>query len=469
MITIRAAACLCGALLACDADPTIYGDGLGANGPIALHDNPNILGVQRIDGERWRYSDPAPLDGNRPASSRQTVWADATAGGSVGTLLELEADQDIFSNGLQKAVWTYPNLPGGSSEVYVPGLSKASVPWQYLPPECSALSDPACAQYWSRPAPNADKPFTFPFVLGNINLEPNTPVTIAALSRTPFLNGSTWSSTVSVRNTITVQLDPNTSLIPIHVHVFTDARGNLNHGFFGGMANSDAGRLAMAEKIRNVFDEYSVVIERKSTVSSNLDWHKEYTTRLTRNLVAAGDPPPVPTVYDELLLPCRVQTRLWAVDFIRQPDGLETAEIGFGNANQQTPSWPDLPGDIQRWSELMRRYIMAMNWNAGVHVFITGKVNTGQFTSFETAGIAFTQFGTRPGYALISALSSGSQSDEGARKILMHEVAHVLGLRDDGSFDEITELFANQLRADGANCGRIRQEIPRLLRPAVDG
>jgi hypothetical protein len=460
------------AISACDADPTINGDFEGS--PATPHDNPLITGVQDARGQTWRYADLLPNDPLRPASTRQTVWADASATGVRGQLLEFSASAPIFAGRMVRSEASFASLiPSGTSELFESLMSTTSVPWQWLPVECRQLTDPACASYLSRPFPNQEKPLTIPFALGNVHL-PATAVTIAAISKVPVRSGTGWNTTDVLLNTITMQLDPAVLVVPVWVHIFTRNNGDLGHSFMAGMQNSDAGRLAMATRIRAVFDDYAVNIVSRASQSSNLDWHREYTTEMTRNPIVF-DPAPPPTVFDHMIDNCKVQVRLAGVNFIRQGDGLESATVGYGNGRQQTPAWPDpllTPADVQmqRIATLFNAYLTGVNSVAGAHVFVVGAVNTGAFTNFDPPqGIGFSQVGTRVGYAVLGGKSNANASVAGARTGLMHEVGHVLGLRhsDAAPVEELFPMFEDRLTV--SMCDRMKQESAKLLVPASQG
>ncbi len=460
---------LCGLFAAgCDADAAFSKnpDQFGIT-PVYM-ENPDLGGTALVWSENWTYK--IPFDPNSAGTSEQTVWA--TSGVPVNAsqaVMEITADHAIFAGSMQQASWNFTHAAGGTSTVFTTSFSSSTVPWLYLPAGCHNLFDPLCVQYIHRPAPNDGKPYTFPFVVGDISLPMETPVAINTVTRIqdPPPGGGIWGTKTVVRESARWMLDPATLVVPVHVHVFTDTSGRSNNAFMGGLTGT-SGRTAMATNVRGAFDDYSEQVLNIATAAGSGFWHREYSTRMTRNILDLAVGNPNDAVFDHMLVDCKVQTSLASVDFIAQSAGLEKAEITWGNANDSLP-WGSPGTPTATASALMRQYILGVNTRAGVHVFVVGKVNPGSFVSFDLAGIGWPQSGTAPGYAVVAGLSSSNTSIPGAKQILAHEVGHVLGLKHidtSNPIDGIAAMFSHTLTP--AMCSTMRDAAMRLLNPAAN-
>jgi hypothetical protein len=265
-------------------------------------------------------------------------------------------------------------------------------------------------------------------------------------------------------------MDPNVIVVPIHVHVFTDTHGHSNNNFMGGLPTSSDGPIVLSTSIRNVFDEYAVKVLNMVTTASHTSWQRLYTTRMTRNITDTSPGSENNAVFDSMLAPCQVQTRLASVDFIAQPDGLENAEIVYGSSDNRFPVVPSGDPVAMAHAALMDQYILAMSGTSGAHVFVVGNVNPGMFVDFNAeAGIGWDQNGTAPGNALISGLSPANASESAGKLTLEHEVGHVLGLKHwDASKpdvpDGINAMFSHTLTPD--MCAQVHSGAQRLVVPA---
>ena len=453
--TLLATGCVALLTTACDMDPGFLSSAGNPSLTTIVRDNPTVQGTSIVWSENWRYHDANPLDFTRPSSTRQTVWADSGAPLNTSQgVTEFTASTPIFAGSMSLSGQPFTLPSGGASSVFTTTLSTRTVPWLWLPAECARIDSPSCKKYMSRPSPNQRKPYTFPFVVGDINLPAGINVTINRVGRMHNPNtGGTWGTQSTVLQSATLKTDPNLIIVPVHVHVFTDTRGRSNN-YFMGRLTGDSGRLTMAYAIRKVFDDYAVKVISMATQASRSSWHREYTTEMTRN-------PTYEThnrnVFDEMLDTCKVQVRLETVDFIKQSAGLETAEIGYGNARSTLPWWP---GDEQTMADhaaLTAKYINAMKAVPGAHVFVVGDVNPGEYRGLDFAGLAFPKLGSLPGYALIAGLQGSADST----RTLQHEVGHVLGLEHKSPDDEINAMFNHALTP--AMCDKMRASSRRLL------
>jgi hypothetical protein len=492
---LLAAGCVALLTAACDMDPGfVMSDGdpflalphLYYQVSSTVHDNPTVMGTSLVWSENWRYHDANPLDPTRPASTRQTVWADSGAPLNTSqSVTEFTADTPIFagSMSLSSVPWTLPS--GGVSSVYTTTLSSRTVPWLRLPAECERINSPSCQRYMSRPSPNETKPYTFPFVVGDINLPAGVPVMINRVTRMHDPStGGIWGTKTFLRESARLRTDPDLIVVPVHVHVFTDTSGATNNSFMGGLTAEarlpdwlrcclpehlfgpdDSGRLTMAYAIRKVFDDYAVNVISMATQASTTSWHREYTTEMTRNPIDETTAYGSWNVFDEMIDTCKVQVTLGSVDFIEQSSGLETAEIGFGHSISDILPWWDAAADpkMAADSALMREYIVAMRDVPGAHVFVVGNANPGAFKSPDNFGLTpYSEQTPQTGYTLIKG---SYQPGASWTSVLQHEVGHVLGLSspEDPSEAEgwITAMFNHALTP--AMCDKMRSRSRNLL------
>jgi hypothetical protein len=400
--------------------------------------NPGITLTASATGKTWRYTDPNHVL-VRIKSEVESEWVRHY----------VRASRPIFVNGMQRAGWRFSNLPSGAtSEVWVPRMTGVGEAWVNLPSQCTRLTDSACQNYRSRPAPNQDRPYTFPGIVGNVSLLPNQVIRIDfnSMRYFPVSGGVARAPVETGIDSALLLLDPEIIVVPVKVHVFVDRNFQMPENplrLFGTPPLSSQNVAEYSDAIRRQIDDDLTKVTDLASASGRTR------ANLWRDPL---DENAMKQPWDSIFGQCGIQMRLEYVNYIRQDMGAERDPVSLDANVRDACSFlsPDTP--LQRF---MQDVTEMTGDRRSVNIYIVNQLTSRDAMFPEGQSCNWTRANAR------RPVMNMAMSRANFKEIAIHETIHSLGISLDGTHTDLLAIERHE--ASASHCARMRDWAARIV------